>query len=85
VTLHFDPTFPETEEALLLRVIAADGRVILRAHDLAVEQVLGMLAEGMSPEAIVRAHRGLHIDDVRACLVYARRVVGYAGAASTIG
>jgi uncharacterized protein (DUF433 family) len=77
--------FAETEEALLLRVTVAGGRAQLRNHDVAVEQVLGMLAEGMTPEAIVRAHAGLQLDDVRACLVYARRSVNYAGAAPTIG
>ncbi len=78
MALTFDPLLLETEEALLLRITVTSGRAILRTHDVAVEQVLGMLAEGMSAEAIVRSYPGLHLDDVRACLVYARRVIGYA-------
>jgi uncharacterized protein (DUF433 family) len=82
MAVSFDPMSLETEEALMLRITASDGRVILRAHDVAVEQVLGMLAEGMTPESIVRAHAGMGADDIRACLVYARRLV-YFGSPTT--
>jgi uncharacterized protein (DUF433 family) len=41
-----------------------------------VEQVLGMLAAGDSPETILQGYPWLEMDDIRACLVYARRLVG---------
>lgn len=47
------------------------------AHRLAVEHVLGMLAAGDPPETILKGYAGLEPDDIRACLVYARRVVGH--------
>ena len=41
-----------------------------------MEQVLGMLAAGDSPETILQGYSWLEMDDIRACLVYARRLVG---------
>ena len=53
------------------------GKPIIRGHRLAVEHVLGMLAAGDTPETILRGYSWLEPDDVRACLVYARRLVGH--------
>ena len=47
------------------------------ALDLAVEHVLGMLAAGDTPETILRGYAWLEPEDIRACLLYARRVVGH--------
>jgi uncharacterized protein (DUF433 family) len=52
------------------------GKPIIRGHRLAVEHVLGMLAAGDTPETILKGYAWLEPDDVRACLVYARRLVG---------
>ena len=52
------------------------GKPIIRGRRLAVEHVLGMLATGDSPSDIVEAYDWLELDDVKACLVYARRLVG---------
>jgi uncharacterized protein (DUF433 family) len=80
MAVSFDPLYLERDDALLLRITASGGRAVLRSHDdVAVEQVLGMLAEGMTPESIVRGHAGLEVDDIRACLVYARRAVYFNG------
>jgi len=76
MAVNFDPNFPETEEALLHRITARGGCPRLRTQDLAVERVLALLADGMSAADIVRSY-ALQIDDIRACLVYARRIVGY--------
>ena len=54
-----------------------DGKPIIRGRRLAVEHVLGMLAAGDSIETILEGYPWLEIEDVRACLVYARRVVGH--------
>lgn len=53
------------------------GKPIIRGHRLAVEHVLGMLAAGDTPETILRGYSWMEPDDVRACLVYARRLVGH--------
>jgi uncharacterized protein (DUF433 family) len=52
------------------------GKPIVRGMRIAVEHVLGMLASGATTELIVEHYPYLEIDDVLACLVYARRVVG---------
>lgn len=48
------------------------GKPLIRGHRLAVEHVLGMLAEGDSPETILSGYSWLEPEDIRACLVYAR-------------
>ena len=53
------------------------GKPIIRGRRLAVEHVLGMLAAGDTIETILEGYSWLEPEDVRACLVYARRVVGH--------
>jgi uncharacterized protein (DUF433 family) len=53
------------------------GKPIVRGHRLAVEHVLGMLAQGDSPETILEGYSWLERDDIRACLEYARRLVAH--------
>ncbi len=53
-----------------------DGKPIIRGRRLAVEHVLGMLAAGDTVETILEGYPWLQEDDVRACLLYATRVVG---------
>jgi len=50
------------------------GKPIIRGRRLAVEHVLGMLAAGDSPQTILKGYPWLERDDIRACLVYARKV-----------
>ncbi len=71
----------KVNEDELLRRITVDpgifgGKPIIRGRRLAVEHVLGMLAAGDTTETILAGYDWLEPDDVRACLVYARRVVG---------
>jgi uncharacterized protein (DUF433 family) len=69
------------EEQLLKRITSNPGifggKPIIRGHRLAVEHVLGMLAAGDTPETILKGYSWLEDEDIRACLVYARRVVGH--------
>jgi uncharacterized protein (DUF433 family) len=65
-------------EAELLTRITTDpkvfgGKPIVRGHRLAVEHVLGMLAAGDTPETILQGYAWLEPEDIRACLLYARR------------
>jgi uncharacterized protein (DUF433 family) len=69
------------ENELLKRITTTPaifgGKPIIRGHRLAVEHVLGMLAAGDTPEAILQGYDWLEPDDLRACLLYARRLVGH--------
>ena len=53
------------------------GKPIIRNRRLAVEHVLGMLAAGDTPEVLLQGYPWLEPDDIRACLVYAKRLVGH--------
>jgi uncharacterized protein (DUF433 family) len=69
-------------EAQLLERITTNpdifgGKPIVRGHRLAVEHVLGMLAAGDTPDTILQGYAWLEPEDIRACLAYARRVVGH--------
>jgi uncharacterized protein (DUF433 family) len=73
---------PRVEEDALLARITIDpgifgGKPIIRGHRLAVEHVLSMLAAGDDVETILKGYPWLERDDVLACLVYARRLVGH--------
>ena len=70
------------DEDELLKRITVDpkifgGKPIVRGRRLAVEHVLGMLAAGDSAETVLAGYPWLEPDDIRACLVYARRLVGH--------
>jgi uncharacterized protein (DUF433 family) len=53
------------------------GKPIIRGRRLAVEHVLGMLAAGDTAETLLVEYPWLEPEDIRACLLYARRVVGH--------
>lgn len=52
------------------------GKPLIRGRRLAVEHVLCMLAAGDNPEAILGGYPWLEREDIQACLVYARRIIG---------
>ena len=52
------------------------GKPIIRGRRLAVEHILDMLAAGDPPETILAGYPWLESQDIQACLLYARRVVG---------
>lgn len=53
------------------------GKPIIRGRRLAAEHVLGMLAAGDSPQLILEGYSWLEMEDIQACLAYARRLVGH--------
>lgn len=70
------------QENVLLDRITVDpaifgGKPIVRGRRLAVEHVLGMLAAGDTTDDLLREYPWLEREDVAACLVYARRLVGH--------
>lgn len=69
------------EQQLLSRITVNPeifgGKPIIRGKRLAVEHILGMLAAGDTPEIILQGYDWLEADDIRACLLYAQRMVGH--------
>jgi uncharacterized protein (DUF433 family) len=53
------------------------GKPIVRGKRLAVEQVLSMLAAGDSPQDLIAAYPFLDADDIRACMLYAYKLVAH--------
>ena len=53
------------------------GKPIIRGRRLAVEHILGMLAAGDSLETVLEGYPWLEPEDIQACLIYARRLVGH--------
>ena len=53
------------------------GKPIVQGRRLAVEHVLGMLAAGDTPEVLLKGYPWLIQEDIQACLLYARKVIGY--------
>jgi len=51
------------------------GKPTIRGRRLAVENVLGMLASGDSPETIMEGYSWLEREDILACLAYAYRII----------
>jgi len=70
------------DEQELLKRITVDpaifgGKPVIRGRRLAVEHVLGMLAAGDTSEILLQGYPWLEREDIQACLVYARRLVGH--------
>ena len=70
------------DERKLLERIAVNpkifgGKPIIRGRRLAVEHVLGMLTAGDTVETLLEGYPWLELEDVQACLVYARRLVAH--------
>jgi uncharacterized protein (DUF433 family) len=49
----------------------------IRGRRLAVKHVLGMLAAGDAAEILLQGYPWLEKEDIQACLLYARRLVGH--------
>jgi uncharacterized protein (DUF433 family) len=66
------------EAELLKRITINPGifgaKPIIRGRRLAVEHVLGMLAAGNMAGTLLGAYPWLEAGDIRACLIYARRI-----------
>lgn len=70
-----------SEDELLKRITVNPeifgGKPIIRGRRLAVEHILSMLARGDSPDAILKGYAWLELEDIQACLVYAKRLVAH--------
>ena len=67
------------DPALLKRITVRPevfgGKPIIRNMRISVELILNLLAQGVTPEAIVEDYPDLEPDDIRACIAYAHAVI----------
>ncbi|MBY0112623.1 MAG: DUF433 domain-containing protein [Phycisphaerales bacterium] len=49
-----------------------NGKPVIRGTRLAVEFILGLLAQGWSEQQVLENYPGLKTEDIRACLSYAQ-------------
>ena len=63
-------------ERITVNPVIFGGKPIIRGHRLAVEHILGMLAAGDAPNDILSGYSWLEAEDIQACLLYARKVIG---------
>ena len=67
-------------ESDLLRCITArpdvfGGKPIIRDMRISVELILSLLAQGVTPDAILVDYPDLELEDIRACTAYAHAVI----------
>ena len=53
------------------------GRPCIRGMRMRVSDVLELLADGMSPDQIIREHPDLELEDIQACLRFASQRVSH--------
>lgn len=51
------------------------GKPVIKGTRISVELVMDLLAGGYTPEQILRQYDHLTLDDIHACLAYAREVI----------
>jgi len=70
----------KTEEKLLNRIIInpkiMTGKPIIKGTRIPVEQILTLLAQGLSFDEILKDYPHLKKDDIMAALLYAAKVMG---------
>ncbi len=68
-----------TESELLKRITARPdvfgGKPIIRDMRISVELILSLLAQGVTPDAILVDYPDLELEDIRACTAYAHAVI----------
>ena len=68
-----------TGQALLQRITVRPevfgGKPIIRDMRISVELILSLLAQGVTPDALLEDYPDLEAEDIRACLAYAHAVI----------
>jgi len=62
-------------ERISLDPDVAVGKPVIRGTRLAVDFIIGLMADGWSEADILSEYPGLSADDIKACLAYARDVL----------
>jgi uncharacterized protein (DUF433 family) len=60
---------------IVLDATVLAGKPIIRGTRLAVDFIIGLMADGWDDEEILRNYPGLTREDISACLAYARDVL----------
>ena len=70
----------KSEEELLERIVVnrkvMGGKPVIKGTRITIEQVLKLLAQGLSPEEILKDYPHLTRDDINAVLLYAAKIAG---------
>jgi uncharacterized protein (DUF433 family) len=66
---------PELLKRITVRPEVFSGKPIIRDIRLSVELILSLLAQGVTPEAILTDYPDLESHDIRACIAYAHAVI----------
>ncbi len=69
------PAYQELLKRITARLDVFGGKPIIRDMCISEELILSLLAQRISPEAILDDYPDLELDDIRACTVYAHAVV----------
>ena len=68
-----------TDRELLSRITTRPdvfgGKPIIRDMRISVELVLSLLSQGVTPEDLLDDYPDLELEDIRACIAYARAVI----------
>jgi uncharacterized protein (DUF433 family) len=68
-----------TNQTLLRRITVRPevfgGKPLVRDLRISVELILSLLAQGVTPDALLEDYPGLELADVHACLLYAHAVI----------
>lgn len=70
-------TDPELLKRITVRPEVFGGKPIIRDMRISVELILSLLAQGVTPEAILADYPDLQPDDIRACIAYAHAVIAH--------
>ncbi|RMG24641.1 MAG: DUF433 domain-containing protein [Methanobacteriota archaeon] len=66
-----------TEDKLLERITLNPkvmvGKPVIKGTRLTVEYILNLLAHGATPGEILEEYEGLTVEDIQACLIFARK------------
>jgi uncharacterized protein (DUF433 family) len=66
---------PELLKRITVRPEVFGGKPIIRDMRISAELILSLLAQGITPEAILADYPDLESDDIRACSAYAHAVI----------
>ncbi|BCW94549.1 MAG: DUF433 domain-containing protein [Fimbriimonadales bacterium] len=66
---------PDWADRIVVDPALHHGEPCVRGTRVPIAVVLGSLAQGLSPEAIIREYPALTPDDIQACLAYAAEVI----------
>jgi uncharacterized protein (DUF433 family) len=65
------------EERIVTDTKTYAGKPTIRDTRVAVEHILGMMADGTTEQEILENYPFLEVEDIRACILYAQSIVSH--------